>query len=147
MTTINPVHCFAAADDTFSEFDNPFLTHGVSHLGAQRATMQVNAVRRVTYNQPYDLFAWVRESSVDASTDHRTVILHCIDIALPLHVSVQGANGRIQYARQVFAGMLRNAYHGDFRAEDKVLFYVARAKVITETDRPYVRILSVEDLS
>jgi hypothetical protein len=141
MTTINPVHCFAAADDTFSEFDNPFLTHGVSHLGAQRATMQVNAVRRVTYNQPYDLFAWVRESSVDASTDHRTVI------ALPLHVSVQGANGRIQYARQVFAGMLRNAYHGDFRAEDKVLFHVARAKVITETDRPYVRILSVEDLS
>jgi hypothetical protein len=145
MTTDAPT-CFVNAG-AFADFPDPFVIHGVDHRGSRGLhKMRVDGVRRVIYNDPYRLEAWVRESSVDASTDHRTVILYAFDIAIPDHLRFVTPAEREPYIRRVFVGLLlRNSDHTS-RAVDSAMWSCARSTIIDDND-DYVRVLHVEDLS
>jgi hypothetical protein len=127
----------------FQNFLNPWTILSLPpHRGSNPAQLRVDSVSRWTRTEGVE--TWVRESSVDASTDDRTVILHCIDIAVPL-----GMNGAatLDWARKVFRDYCRAQFDRCFRAGEQAEWMFDHAQFEYADGDNFVRVYSVEDLS
>ena len=132
---------FATAT-AFADIESPWAGGNLNpHRGCYVSKLQVSSVSKVYVD---GVPVWVRMSEANASTDDRTVILHCYDIALPGGIR---ANLESAYALTVFRKICENYYAGAVRAEEQAEWMFKHAEVIQWECEWFVRVCCVEDLS
>ena len=142
-TTSRPAHNCFANPTAFQNFLSPWLTMSLRpYRGSNPSQMRVKSVSRWTRTEGIE--TWIRESSADASTDDRTVILHCIDIAVPVGMTEAAT---IEWARKIFRDYCRAQFDRCFRAGEQAEWMFDHAEFALEAVDGFVRVYSVEDLS